>query len=54
MGLSPSLEDEHEDDAKSTTLGFPPCSPPSLALTVEVCLFGGGEIDLFVDDWKAS
>ena len=52
--LSPLLEDELEDDATLTTLGFPLCSSPSLTLTVEVCLFGGGDIDLFVDDWKAS
>ena len=47
-------EDNVEGAAALAMLGGPPFSKPGLSLTVEACLFGGGDIEVSLDNWKAS
>lgn len=50
----PMSEDNVEGAAALAMLGGPPFSKPGLSLTVEACLFGGGDIEVSLDNWKAS
>ena len=43
-----------EDAAVQTLFGGPTASNPGLPLTVEACLFGGGDMELHLDTWNAS
>ena len=42
------------DAAALRTLEASTSSAPDLLLPVKACLFGGGDIDLSLDDWNAS
>lgn len=53
-GSLPLSEDKVKGAAALTTLKVPASSLSDLPLTVDAYLFGGGDIDLSLDDWKAS
>ena len=54
-GLLPLLEDGMEEGAAAwTSLNGSLCSALGFSLVAEACLFGGGDIDLFLDDKNAS
>lgn len=53
-GLLLFSEGNMESAAVLTTPKPSVSSPPGLSPTVEACLFGGGDIDLSLDDWNTS